>query len=145
MHGWVGCGWGVLLGSTSLLSTQARSQPVPTPPPPRVLPAHPASCRARLDNLVFDSADLSRVLAVLDWELSTLGDPLADLAYNCLPYHLPAVGPCQPHARPHAVAHTAAGEAATMGSRRLLCAGRMPACRHGRCRPSQACSHRACC
>src|SRR5207249_6320367 len=27
-----------------------------------------------------------RVAAVLDWELSTLGHPLADLAYNCLPY-----------------------------------------------------------
>jgi aminoglycoside phosphotransferase (APT) family kinase protein len=27
------------------------------------------------------------VLAVLDWELSTLGHPLADLAYNCMPYH----------------------------------------------------------
>jgi aminoglycoside phosphotransferase (APT) family kinase protein len=26
---------------------------------------------------------------VLDWELSTLGDPLGDLAYNCLPWHLP--------------------------------------------------------
>eukprot|EP00959_Pyramimonas_sp_CCMP1952_P429316 8991497-Pyramimonas_sp.AAC.2 len=31
----------------------------------------------------------SQVLGVLDWELSTVGDPLADLAYNCLMYHLP--------------------------------------------------------
>ena len=29
-----------------------------------------------------------RIAAVLDWELSTLGHPLTDLAYNCLPYHL---------------------------------------------------------
>jgi aminoglycoside phosphotransferase (APT) family kinase protein len=29
-----------------------------------------------------------RVLAVLDWELSTLGHPLADLAYHCMPYRL---------------------------------------------------------
>jgi aminoglycoside phosphotransferase (APT) family kinase protein len=29
-----------------------------------------------------------RVVAVLDWELSTLGHPLADLAYNCVPYHI---------------------------------------------------------
>jgi len=28
------------------------------------------------------------VVAVLDWELSTLGSPLADLAYNCMPYRL---------------------------------------------------------
>ncbi len=33
----------------------------------------------RIDNVVFDSADAGRVNAVLDWELSTLGDPLADL------------------------------------------------------------------
>ncbi|RFA27268.1 phosphotransferase family protein [Alkalilimnicola ehrlichii] len=32
----------------------------------------------------------TEVVAVLDWELSTLGHPLADLAYFCLPYHLPA-------------------------------------------------------
>jgi aminoglycoside phosphotransferase (APT) family kinase protein len=36
----------------------------------------------RLDNLIFD--EHGRVKAVLDWELSTIGDPLADLAYNCL-------------------------------------------------------------
>ena len=29
-----------------------------------------------------------KVLAVLDWELSTLGDPISDLAYNCMVYHL---------------------------------------------------------
>jgi aminoglycoside phosphotransferase (APT) family kinase protein len=33
----------------------------------------------RLDNCIFDEADPSRINAVLDWELSTLGDPLADL------------------------------------------------------------------
>ncbi|CAG9461001.1 unnamed protein product [Pedinophyceae sp. YPF-701] len=41
----------------------------------------------RLDNLVLDAT--GSVMAILDWELSTLGDPLADLAYACLPYHLP--------------------------------------------------------
>ncbi|ALJ21893.1 phosphotransferase family protein [Microbacterium sp. No. 7] len=34
----------------------------------------------RLDNCVFDAEDPRRLRAVLDWELSTLGDPLADLA-----------------------------------------------------------------
>ena len=30
-----------------------------------------------------------KVLAVLDWELSTVGAPYADVAFNCLPYYLP--------------------------------------------------------
>jgi len=34
----------------------------------------------RIDNMIFDAAE-PRVLAVLDWELSTLGDPLADFSY----------------------------------------------------------------
>ena len=42
----------------------------------------------RLDNLVFDGQSF-RLLGVLDWELSTLGDPMADVAYNCLPYYIP--------------------------------------------------------
>ena len=42
----------------------------------------------RLENLVV-AHDSSDVIAVLDWELSTLGHPLSDLAYNCLPYHWP--------------------------------------------------------
>ena len=41
----------------------------------------------RLDNIVFSAGD-SRVLAVLDWELSTVGDPLADFAYHLLMYRM---------------------------------------------------------
>lgn len=41
----------------------------------------------RLDNVVFH-AEEPRILAVLDWELATLGDPLADFAYHCMTWHL---------------------------------------------------------
>jgi aminoglycoside phosphotransferase (APT) family kinase protein len=42
----------------------------------------------RLDNTIFHPTE-ARILAVLDWELSTLGDPLADFAYHCMGFHIP--------------------------------------------------------
>jgi aminoglycoside phosphotransferase (APT) family kinase protein len=45
----------------------------------------------RIDNMIFDT-HAPRLLAVLDWELSTLGHPLADLAYQCMHWRLPNSG-----------------------------------------------------
>ena len=63
------------------------------------LPAHmPASAKTaltsivhgdyRLDNVMFHPSE-PRALAVLDWELSTLGHPLADFSYHCMAWHIP--------------------------------------------------------
>ncbi|GIK81638.1 MAG: aminoglycoside phosphotransferase [Alphaproteobacteria bacterium] len=60
------------------------------------LPAHlppPAPVRLvhgdyRLDNTIV-AADAPKILAVLDWELSTLGDPLADFTYHLMQWHMP--------------------------------------------------------
>jgi aminoglycoside phosphotransferase (APT) family kinase protein len=45
----------------------------------------------RIDNMIF-ARDSAKLLAVLDWELSTLGHPFADLAYQCMQWRLPNAG-----------------------------------------------------
>lgn len=57
---------------------------LPPPQPPRIFHGD-----LRLDNLIFDRLQ-PRVLAILDWELSTLGDPLADFAYNAMTWRVGA-------------------------------------------------------
>jgi aminoglycoside phosphotransferase (APT) family kinase protein len=41
----------------------------------------------RIDNTILDSQDATNVVAVLDWEMSTLGDPLSDAALMCVYRH----------------------------------------------------------
>ena len=45
----------------------------------------------RLDNVIF-SKDSAQIAGIIDWELATLGHPLADLAYQCMQWRLPHQG-----------------------------------------------------
>jgi len=59
--------------------------------PGHIPPAGPARLvhgDYRLDNLIV-ARDAPKIIAVLDWELSTLGDPLADFTYHLMTWHMP--------------------------------------------------------
>ena len=62
----------------------------------------------RLDNLIVEH-EQPNVVAVLDWELSTLGDPLADFSYHLMTWHMP-------HSESAAGTATLAGHAYGTGS-----------------------------
>jgi aminoglycoside phosphotransferase (APT) family kinase protein len=56
---------------------------LPPQQPPRIVHGD-----YRLDNMII-APESPKVLAVLDWELSTLGDPLADFSYHLMQWHMP--------------------------------------------------------
>jgi len=45
----------------------------------------------RIDNMIFHPTE-PKILAILDWELSTLGHPLSDFSYYCMAWHMPSDG-----------------------------------------------------
>lgn len=67
-----------------LIEWLPRNLPATEPPPAIVHGDY------RLDNLMF-APDAPRVLAILDWELSTIGDPVADFAYYLMKYRMPGL------------------------------------------------------
>ena len=63
----------------------------------------------RIDNMIFHPTE-PRILAVLDWELSTLGHPLADFTYHAMMYRMPPLYRGRPaRRRPRSAEHPQRG------------------------------------
>src|SRR6266508_78019 len=77
------------LGEMDALAAWLREHLPPDPPAPSVVHGD-----FKLDNVMLDAADVGRVVAVFDWEMSALGDPLVDLGI-VLAYWEPTAPPSQ--------------------------------------------------
>ncbi len=90
----------------------------------------------RLDNMIFHATE-PRVIAVLDWELSTLGDPMADFTYLLMQWVMPGLAGADFKAlniptmeEAEAIYCKAAGVHADPGSQLVFLLQPVPACRH---------------
>ena len=77
------------LAEMAALATWLRDQLPPDPPRPSIVHGD-----FKIDNVMLDPHDLSRIVAVFDWEMSALGDPLVDLGI-LLAYWAPTAPPGQ--------------------------------------------------
>ena len=84
----VDAGSGVTRGIGAGLGSPVSSKSPPEGPPPDDGRSSLVHGDYRVDNMIF-KPDGSRLLAVIDWELSTIGHPFSDLAYQCMQWRFP--------------------------------------------------------
>ncbi len=80
--------------TTTLEEMEALAEWLQSRLPPDAEPPAVVHGDFKLDNLMLDAVDVGRIVAVLDWEMSALGDPLVDLGI-LLAYWVPTTPPTQ--------------------------------------------------